>query len=104
VRQICLKLGYSPYRQPSYRLIDDLTNEAVETYEVPDERGRTFGSEGLAGRYRQATKTVVSNRFSLLQIHDDLRLMMKPSRPIAELVHWDATDSAKCFRLEVKCG
>ncbi|EDW78727.2 uncharacterized protein Dwil_GK12588 [Drosophila willistoni] len=105
VREICKKLGYNPYRQPSYRLIDDSTNEAVYTYEMaPDQRGRSFSNETLVGKYRQSTKAVIMSKFSPLQLNERLTLFLKPSRPIAELVKWNATDSTSCFRLEIRCA
>lgn len=104
VRQICQKLGYSPYRQPSYRLIDDAINDVIFSKESPDQRGRSFSNDPLAGKYRTSTKAVIKNRFSPLLLNEELTLFVKPSRPIAELVHWNKTDSENCLRLEIKCS
>ncbi|KAM7355778.1 serine protease nudel isoform 2-T2 [Cochliomyia hominivorax] len=104
VRQICQKLGYSPYRQPSYRLIDDALNDVIFAKESPDQRGRSFSNDPLEGRYRSPTKAVIANRFSPLHLNDEFTLFVKPSRPIAELVRWNTTDSEKCLRLEIKCS
>ncbi|XP_030372778.1 serine protease nudel [Scaptodrosophila lebanonensis] len=104
VRAICAKLGYNPYRQPSYRLIDDGANKAVETYEWADQRGRSFSNDTLVGKYRESTKAKIVSKFSPLQLNDQLTLFLKPSRPIAELVKWNATDSSRCFRLEIRCA
>ncbi|XP_018802271.1 PREDICTED: serine protease nudel [Bactrocera latifrons] len=106
VRQICKKLGFSPYKQPSYRIIDDAVKQVVATNEWPDQRGRSFGDDEespLAERYRSATKAVVVSKFSPLSLNEELTLFLKPSRPIAEVAHWNATDSDKCYRLEIKC-
>ncbi|XP_017468639.1 PREDICTED: serine protease nudel [Rhagoletis zephyria] len=106
VRQICQKLGFSPFKQPSYRIIDDAAQEVVETNEWPDQRGRSFGNDyesPLNVRYRSATKAVVVSKFSPLNLNDELTLFLKPSRPIAEVTRWNAADSDKCYRLEVKC-
>ncbi|XP_011186210.3 serine protease nudel [Zeugodacus cucurbitae] len=106
VRQICKKLGFSPYKQPSYRIIDDAVKEVVVTNEWPDQRGRSFGDDDespLEERYRSATKAVVVSKFSPLSLNEELTLFLKPSRPIAEVAHWNATDSDKCYRLEIKC-
>ena len=104
VRQICRKLGYNPYRQPSYRLIDDALNEVIDTKEAPDQRGRSFSNATLLGKYRSATKAVIKTKFSPLLLNQELTLFVKPSRPIAELVHWNTTDSENCLRLEIKCS
>lgn len=104
VRQICHKLGYNPHRQPNYRLIDDAEDEIVEASEWPDMKGRSFGNESIAGKYRDSTKAVVVSRFSPLHLNDELTLFLKPSRPIAELVRWNATDSSRCLRLEIRCA
>ncbi|XP_017840080.1 serine protease nudel [Drosophila busckii] len=104
VRQICRQLGYSPDRQPSYRLIDDASNEAVHTYEWADMRGRSFGNSTAVGKYRESTKAVIISKFSPLQLNERLTLFLKPSRPIAELVKWNATDSSRCYRLEIHCA
>lgn len=104
VRQICQKLGYSPYRQPSYRLIDDTLNDVIFTKESPDQRGRSFSSDPLEGKYRSSTKAVIKTKFSPLLLNEQLTLFIKPSRPIAELVRWNTTDSANCLRLEIKCS
>ncbi|XP_037949020.1 serine protease nudel [Teleopsis dalmanni] len=104
VKQICKKLGYSPYRHPQYRIIDDAANEVIDTNELPDQRGRTFGNDSLIGKYRTATKAVIVSKFSPLYLNNDLTLFLKPSRPIAELVRWNATDSSNCYRLEIKCA
>ncbi|XP_046808532.1 serine protease nudel [Lucilia cuprina] len=104
VRQICQKLGYSPYRQPSYRLIDDALNDVIFTQESPDQRGRSFSNDPLAGKYRTSTKAIIKNKFSPLLLNEQLTLFVKPSRPIAELVRWNTTDSEKCLRLEIKCS
>ncbi|XP_073841369.1 serine protease nudel [Musca autumnalis] len=103
VRRICSKLGYNPYHQPSYRLIDDSINEVVDILEAPDQRGRSFSNESLSGLYRSPTKAVIANKMSPLMLNDDLILFMKPSRPIARLERWNSTDSEKCLRLEIKC-
>ncbi|XP_075160655.1 serine protease nudel isoform X2 [Haematobia irritans] len=103
VRQICKKLGYNPYQQPSYRLIDDSLNEVIETREVPDQRGRSFSSDNVADLYRPSTKAVIATKMSPLLLNDDLILFMKPSRPIAELERLSSSDSENCLRLEVKC-
>ncbi|XP_020801689.1 serine protease nudel [Drosophila serrata] len=104
VREICKKLGYNPYRQPSYRLIDDAENKAVHTYETADQRGRSFSNETLVGKYREATKALIVSKFSPLQLNERLTLFLKSSRPIAELVRWNATDSNLCYRLEIRCA
>lgn len=104
VREICGKLGYNPSRQPSYRLIDDAANKAVHTYEWADRRGRSFSNETLVGKYRDSTKALIISKFSPLQLNDRLTLFLKPSRPIAELVKWNSTDSSRCFRLEIRCA
>ncbi|KAH8305277.1 hypothetical protein KR018_010024, partial [Drosophila ironensis] len=104
VREICKKLGYNPYRQPSYRLIDDEENKAVHTYELADMRGRSFSNETLVGKYRDSTKAMIVSKFSPLQLNDRLTLFLKSSRPIAELVRWNATDSSRCYRLEIRCA
>ncbi|XP_017028686.1 serine protease nudel [Drosophila kikkawai] len=104
VREICRKLGYNPYRQPSYRLIDDAENKAVHTYETADRRGRSFSNETLVGKYREATKARIVSKFSPLQLNERLTLFLKSSRPIAELVRWNATDSSLCYRLEIRCA
>ncbi|XP_067643607.1 serine protease nudel isoform X1 [Eurosta solidaginis] len=106
VRKICKQLGYSPYKQPSYRVIDDAAMAVVETNEWPDQRGRSFGREEespLKGRYRSATKAVVVSKFSPLSLNEELTLFLKPSRPIAEVAQWNRTDSENCYRLEIKC-
>ncbi|XP_004525699.1 serine protease nudel isoform X2 [Ceratitis capitata] len=106
VRQICKQLGFSPFKQPSYRIIDDVAKKVVETNEWPDQRGRSFGNDEespLHERYRSATKAVVVSKFSPLNLNDDLTLFLKPSRPIAEVAQWNATDSDKCYRLEINC-
>ncbi|KAH8365787.1 hypothetical protein KR093_004396 [Drosophila rubida] len=104
VRHICEKLGYNPNRQPSYRLIDDAANEAVHTYEWADRRGRSFSNDTLVGKYRDSTKAQIISKFSPLQLNERLTLFLKPSRPIAELVKWNSTDSSRCFRLEIRCA
>ncbi|KAH8302029.1 hypothetical protein KR044_001962 [Drosophila immigrans] len=104
VRNICEKLGYNPHRQPSYRLIDDAANEAVHTYEWADRRGRAFSNDTLVGKYRESTKAQIVSKFSPLQLNERLTLFLKPSRPIAELVRWNSTDSSRCFRLEIRCA
>ncbi|KAH8418283.1 hypothetical protein KR222_011544, partial [Zaprionus bogoriensis] len=104
VREICRKLGFNPDRQPSYRLIDDAANEAVHTYEWADRRGRSFSNDTLVGKYRDSTKALIISKFSPLQLNDRLTLFLKPSRPIAELVRWNSTDSSRCFRLEIRCA
>ncbi|XP_017135942.1 serine protease nudel [Drosophila miranda] len=104
VREICKKLGYNPYRQPSYRLIDDEENKAVQTYELLDQRGRSFSNESLVGKYRDSTKALIVSKFSPLQLNERLTLFLKSSRPIAELVRWNATDSDRCYRLEIRCA
>ncbi|BFF98991.1 serine protease nudel [Drosophila madeirensis] len=104
VREICKKLGYNPYRQPSYRLIDDEENKAVQTYELLDQRGRMFSNESLVGKYRDPTKALIVSKFSPLQLNERLTLFLKSSRPIAELVRWNATDSDRCYRLEIRCA
>ncbi|XP_060656762.1 serine protease nudel [Drosophila nasuta] len=104
VRSICEKLGYNPHRQPSYRLIDDAANEAVHTYEWADRRGRSFSNDTLVGKYRDSTKAQIVSKFSPLQLNERLTLFLKPSRPIAELVRWNSTDSSRCFRLEIRCA
>lgn len=104
VRDICKKLGYNPDRFPSYRLIDDATNEAKHTFEVADRRGRAFGNDTLVGKYRDSTKALIVSKFSPLQLNEQLTLFLKPSRPIAELVRWNTTDSNRCFRLEIRCA
>lgn len=103
VSQICTKLGYNPYQQPSYRLIDDSLNEVVDIREAPDQRGRSFSNASIAELYRPPTKAVVANKMSPLMLNDDLIIFMKPSRPIARLERWNSTDSESCLRLEVKC-
>ncbi|SPP87604.1 serine protease nudel isoform X2 [Drosophila guanche] len=104
VREICKKLGYNPYRQPSYRLIDDEENKAVQTYELLDQRGRMFSNDSLVGKYRDPTKALIVSKFSPLQLNERLTLFLKSSRPIAELVRWNATDSDRCYRLEIRCA
>ncbi|KAM8710459.1 hypothetical protein ACLKA7_017128 [Drosophila subpalustris] len=104
VREICRKLGYNPDRQPSYRLIDDAANEAVHTYEWADRRGRNFSNDTLVGKYRDSTKALIISKFSPLQLNERLTLFLKPSRPIAELVRWNSTDSSRCYRLEIRCA
>ncbi|XP_053955273.1 serine protease nudel isoform X2 [Anastrepha ludens] len=106
VREICKKLGFNPYKLPSYRIIDDAAQKVAATNEWPDQRGRSFGNDDespLMERYRSATKAVVVNKFSPLTLNDELTLFLKPSRPIAEVERWNATDSEMCFRLEIKC-
>ncbi|XP_017080584.2 serine protease nudel [Drosophila eugracilis] len=104
VRDICKKLGYNPYRQPSYRLIDDEESKPVHTYELADRQGRSFSNESLLGKYRDSTKALIISKFSPLQLNDRLTLFLKSSRPIAELVRWNATDSSMCYRLEIRCA
>ncbi|XP_070070501.1 serine protease nudel [Drosophila takahashii] len=104
VREICKKLGYNPYRQPSYRLIDDEENKAVHTFELADRQGRSFSNESLMGKYRDSTKALIVSKFSPLQLNERLTLFLKSSRPIAELVRWNATDSSMCYRLEIRCA
>lgn len=104
VREICKKLGYNPYRQPSYRLIDDEENKAVHTYELADRQGRSFSNDSLVGKYRVSTKALIISKFSPLQLNERLTLFLKSSRPIAELVRWNATDSSRCYRLEIRCA
>ncbi|EDV41196.1 uncharacterized protein Dana_GF10896 [Drosophila ananassae] len=104
VREICKKLGYNPYRQPSYRLIDDEENKAVHTYELADRQGRSFSNDSLVGKYRDSTKALIISKFSPLQLNERLTLFLKSSRPIAELVRWNATDSSRCYRLEIRCA
>nr|NP_523947.2 nudel [Drosophila melanogaster]P98159.2 RecName: Full=Serine protease nudel; Flags: Precursor [Drosophila melanogaster]AAF50656.1 nudel [Drosophila melanogaster] len=104
VREICKKLGYNPYRQPSYRLIDDEENKPVHTYELADRQGRSFSNESLMGKYRDSTKALIISKFSPLQLNERLTLFLKSSRPIAELVRWNATDSSMCYRLEIRCA
>lgn len=103
VREICKKLGYNPDRLPSYRLLDDASNKPQHTFEVPDRRGRIFSNETVVGKYRDSTKAVIISKFSPLQLNEQLTLFLKPSRAIAELVRWNATDSNSCYRLEIRC-
>uniref|UniRef100_A0A1A9W4A8 Peptidase S1 domain-containing protein n=1 Tax=Glossina brevipalpis TaxID=37001 RepID=A0A1A9W4A8_9MUSC len=104
VHEICRKLGYHPYNQPSYRLIDDALNTIVETKGIFAHRDRAFDdNETLNERYRPPTKVVVISKFSPLTLNDELIVFLKSSRPIAELVRWNKTDSNECFRLEVSC-
>ncbi|TDG47498.1 hypothetical protein AWZ03_006090 [Drosophila navojoa] len=103
VREICKKLGYNPDRLPSYRLLDDASNRPQHTFEVPDRRGRVFSNETVVGKYRDSTKAVIISKFSPLQLNEQLTLFLKPSRAIAELVRWNATDSNSCYRLEIRC-
>ncbi|XP_055842461.1 serine protease nudel [Episyrphus balteatus] len=98
VAEICRKLGYNNWRPPSYRLIDDNADIVAATH-VED-----GGFTKSPGKYRDATKAVVINKFSPLHLNEDLTLIMKPSRPIAQLVKWNQTDSSNCYRLEVKCN
>ncbi|XP_055910873.1 serine protease nudel [Eupeodes corollae] len=98
VSEICRKLGYHSRRPPSYRLIDDNADIVAATHV---ENG---GFTKSPGKYRDATKAVVINKFSPLHLNEDLTLIMKPSRPIAQLVKWNQTDSKNCYRLEVKCN
>ncbi|XP_059216727.1 serine protease nudel [Stomoxys calcitrans] len=104
VRQICSKLGYNPYLQPSYRLIDDSRNEVIDTREAPDQRGRSFSNASIADLYRPSTKAVIANKMSPLLLNDDLILFVKPSRPIAELERLNSSESEECLRLEIKCS
>lgn len=50
------------------------------------------------------TKAVISNKFSTLQVNKDIKLYVKPSRPLARLVEWDKNDQKNCFRVEINCG
>uniref|UniRef100_A0A1A9V3W0 SRCR domain-containing protein n=1 Tax=Glossina austeni TaxID=7395 RepID=A0A1A9V3W0_GLOAU len=105
VREICRKLGYHLYNQPSYRLIDDALSTAIET------KGTLTGHDYFSNnkktldeRYRPSTKVVVTSKFSPLTLNDELTVFLKTSRPMAELVRWNATDSNRCLRLEVRCS
>ncbi|KAL9904995.1 serine protease nudel isoform 3-T6 [Glossina fuscipes fuscipes] len=105
VREICRKLGYHLYNQPSYRLIDDALNTAIETKGTLTRHDYFSNNmQFLDGRYRPSTKVVVTSKFSPLTLNDELTVFLKTSRPMAELVRWNATDSSRCLRLEVRCS
>lgn len=105
VREICRKLGYHLYNHPSYRLIDDALNTVIETKgTLTDHDYFSNNKKSVDERYRPSTKVVVASKFSPLTLNDELTVFLKTSRPMAELVRWNATDSNRCLRLEVRCS
>lgn len=50
------------------------------------------------------TKAIIYNKFSTLQVNKDIKLYVKPSRPLARLVEWDKNDEKNCFRVEINCS
>lgn len=65
-----------------------------------DQRRDKETDEGV----RPPTKAIISNKFSTLQVNKDIKLYVKPSRPLARLVEWDKNDERNCFRVEINCG
>lgn len=52
---------------------------------------------------RTPTKAHVDSKFSMLRVHPELTIYMKPSRPLATAQQWTKTDEDNCFRVEVLC-
>lgn len=48
-------------------------------------------------------KAEIVNQFAATYVRPDLRVIAKPSRPIARPQQWVQTDEDKCYRVEVLC-
>ncbi|XP_063702432.1 serine protease nudel [Culicoides brevitarsis] len=105
--EICRKMGYIDPKYPKARARVDnetvmaiLPNSDNSQMEFVREERKLNTTHDLA----PATKAIISNKFSTLQVNDDIKLYVKPSRPLASLVEWDKNDEKNCFRVEINCG
>ncbi|XP_055376731.1 serine protease nudel [Condylostylus longicornis] len=101
--EICKKLGYNNYQYSEnsvkYRIIDNdnITSEIINS----NLNAKKTNSKRI--KYMEPSKHIIVNKFSPIHINRNLTLMMKPSRPIAQLIKWNDDDEKNCYRMEIKC-
>lgn len=81
--QLCQTLGYKERTRVDVRILK-------EDEEDPDRS--------------KPMKPVINSVYSDISLNKNLRFLLKPSQPVAKLVHWDSSDKSKCKRLEIRCS
>lgn len=79
--QLCETLGYKENTKVDVRIIKE-----AEDFSRP-----------------QPMKPVLNSAYTELSLNKKFRILLKPSQPVAKLVHWDSTDKDHCNRLEIRC-
>lgn len=107
VQRLCRLMGYNGRSRPTFRIIDDsLRNNRNLLQSFAQIFSGTASSyiplATTLRKYQIPTKAVILTKFSPVDINK-FRILIRPSRPLAELVPWDDDDLQRCLRLEIKC-
>lgn len=81
-----------------------MSPQTIEFIKNSEERNKVNGTDDEKRSHGPPTKAIIYNKFSTLQVNKDIKLYVKPSRPLARLVEWDKNDEKNCFRVEINCG
>lgn len=82
-----------------------LASSSTKTMELIKETDKKVnGTDDEQRKLPPPTKAIIYNKFSTLQVNKDIKLYVKPSRPLARLVEWDKNDEKNCFRVEINCS
>lgn len=105
-QRLCRLFGYNGRIRPTFRVIDGtLSNgdilQPITSIINADTNSYIPAPETLR-KYRPPTKVVVVTKFSPVDINK-FRVLIRPSRPLAELASWDEDDVRRCLRLEIRC-
>lgn len=79
--QLCETLGYKDNTKVDVRILNE---------QEPADRP-------------QPVKPVLNSAYTQLTLNPNFRILLKPSQPVAKLVHWDSADKEHCNRLEIRC-
>lgn len=106
LENICEQIGFTNSTQVKGRLIG-LTHESNKqsVQEIFPANSTLSDPETVefANNFN-ATKYIIYNKYSPIQINKKFAVHMKPSRPLAKLVNWNKTDKETCFKLEIQCN
>lgn len=107
VQRVCRSMGYNGQLRPTFRIIDDNARRDGNVLQSLAQffNARSSSSLPLAStsrQYRSPTKAAILTKFSPVDINK-FRILIRASRPLAELVPWDEDDLQRCLRLEIKC-
>lgn len=84
---LCRELGYDPPKPPKFRIVNEMNERA----------------KGVDLNRPNATNVVVQNFYTPVKLNRGFKMYMKPSQPVATLIHWSETDRKECHRMEIRC-
>jgi hypothetical protein len=98
LEDLCKKLGFHDELNVVGRAINS-NNQEVQKSLNAEVKLMPVEFESL-----NATKVIAYAKFSPVKVNEGFTVHLKPSKPLAKLVSWDAADHAKCHRMELKCN